>query len=65
MKDEKSEALVKAIVHFTKDLGIKTIAEFVSEKDIQQKVEDIGVDYSQGYYIGKPLPIEKLPPVEK
>ncbi len=62
LHDEKSETLVKAIIHFSKELGIKTIAEFVSEEDIQQKVEDIGVDYSQGFYIGKPLPIEELPP---
>ena len=64
LKDEKSLTLVKAISHFTKELGIKTIAEFVSDERIQRKVEEIGIDYSQGYYIGEPMPAEKLPPVK-
>ncbi|WP_281951630.1 EAL domain-containing protein [Nitrosophilus kaiyonis] len=60
--DERSETLVKAIVHFTRELGIKTIAEFVSDKEIQEKVEKMGVDYSQGYFISEPVPKEKLSP---
>lgn len=35
-------------------MGIKTVAEFVSSEEIQQQVCRIGIDYSQGYYIGKP-----------
>ncbi|BCO10226.1 hypothetical protein GF1_26020 [Desulfolithobacter dissulfuricans] len=62
LTDDKSLTLVKAIVGFTRELGIKTIAEFVSDAELQKKVEEIGIDYSQGYYIDKPLPQEKLPP---
>ena len=53
IKDE-SEAIVQTIVSFSKNLGIKTIAEFVSNKTIYDKIKKMGVDYAQGYYIGKP-----------
>ncbi|MHB9101601.1 MAG: EAL domain-containing protein [Sulfuricella sp.] len=41
-------------------LGIKTIAEFVENQDILEKLRAIGVDYAQGYGIAKPCPLEDL-----
>jgi len=35
-------------------MGVKTIAEFVSSKAIYMKVQEIGIDYAQGYYLGEP-----------
>ncbi|MBE0515189.1 MAG: EAL domain-containing protein [Sulfurimonas sp.] len=32
----------------------KVIAEFVHSREVQAKVEELGVDYSQGYYFGEP-----------
>ncbi|SMO33042.1 PAS domain S-box-containing protein/diguanylate cyclase (GGDEF) domain-containing protein [Balnearium lithotrophicum] len=52
--DKNSISLIKSIVSFSKALGIKTIAEFVSDEEIFKIVKDLGVDYSQGYYFGKP-----------
>ncbi|WP_419765192.1 MAG: EAL domain-containing protein [Arcobacter sp.] len=49
-----SFVVVKNIAQFSKDLGMKTIAEFVEDKAILKKVNEIGIDYSQGYYFGKP-----------
>jgi len=46
--------MVKSMVSFAKDLGIQTIAEYVSSKEIFDKVKLLGVDYAQGYHIGKP-----------
>jgi EAL domain-containing protein (putative c-di-GMP-specific phosphodiesterase class I) len=43
-------------VSFAGRLGIKTIAEFVHNSTVQGIVEDIGIDYSQGFYIGEPRP---------
>jgi len=45
-------------VHFeiTKKLSIKTIAEFVHSKEVFDKVVEMGIDYSQGYYISEPKP---------
>jgi diguanylate cyclase (GGDEF)-like protein len=49
-------AIVESIVHFAKQLGIKTIAEYVSSEAIFLEAKRIGLDYLQGYYIGKPKP---------
>ena len=46
--------IVKALIIFTKDAGMKTIAEFVSSNEISKIVQDLGIDYSQGYYYCEP-----------
>ena len=52
--------LIKSIVLFSKKQNIKLIAEFVSDLKILRYVKNIGIDYSQGYYISKPMRIEEL-----
>ncbi len=51
---------VKSINEIAHVLGKKTIAEFVEDGDILNKLKEIGVDYAQGYAIGRPLPIKAL-----
>lgn len=46
--------VVETIVSFAQKIGAKTIAEFVSSEAIYNAVKKLGVDYSQGYYTGKP-----------
>lgn len=55
IKDE-SKAIVETIVNFSRKLGIKTIAEFVHCKEVLDTVRLIGIDYSQGFYLGQPKP---------
>ncbi|MCW8931381.1 MAG: EAL domain-containing protein [Gammaproteobacteria bacterium] len=46
---------VTTLIHeFSQSIGTKTIAEFVSDKVIAEKVKEIGIDYMQGYLLGKP-----------
>jgi PAS domain S-box-containing protein/diguanylate cyclase (GGDEF)-like protein len=52
--DEKAYALVGAIVDFAKNNNYKTVAEFVSSKEIFEKVKELDIDFSQGYYISEP-----------
>ena len=52
--DEKSYITVKHIHNFAKEIGCKTIAEFVSSKEIFDKVQELGIDGMQGFYIAKP-----------
>lgn len=54
--DESSQMIVETIVSFTQRLNIKTVAEFVSSEAIYEKVKSMGIDFVQGYYIGKPEP---------
>ena len=46
--------IVKALIVFTKDSGMKTIAEFVSSQEISEIVQELGIDYSQGYHFYEP-----------
>ena len=48
--------VIKAIVTFAQACDAKTIAEFVSSKELFDAVCELGIDYSQGYFIGKPEP---------
>ncbi len=52
--DNFSRNIVEAIVLFAKKQNIQTIAEFVENEAIFNILNEIGVDYSQGYYFGKP-----------
>jgi len=52
--DISSQSIVKAIVSFAKEMGIKTIAEYVSDEKIFEKVKELDIDYSQGYHFGIP-----------
>jgi PAS domain S-box-containing protein/diguanylate cyclase (GGDEF)-like protein len=46
--------IVETIVDFAKKNNMQVIAEFVSSETIQKKVLELGIEFSQGYYIGKP-----------
>jgi diguanylate cyclase (GGDEF)-like protein len=50
---------IEGIVNVAKKLGIKTIAEFVENEKVLEVVKDLGIDYAQGYYFGKPEPLEE------
>ena len=52
-------ATVKAINMVCKEVGIRTIAEFVENKETLTKLREIGVDYVQGFGIARPEPIAK------
>ncbi|OHB74557.1 MAG: hypothetical protein A2W17_06755 [Planctomycetes bacterium RBG_16_41_13] len=55
--------LVKGMVEVARGLKKLTIAEFVETKETFQLLKEIGVDYAQGYYFGKPLSVfETLQP---
>ncbi len=54
LNDDKYMAFVKSIVTLAQSLGIKTIAEFIEDEDVMDKVCELGIDYGQGYYLGRP-----------
>jgi diguanylate cyclase (GGDEF)-like protein len=55
-------AMVKSMNEVGHSLGIKTIAEYVETEEILAKLHEIGVDYVQGYYVGKPMLLSDLWP---
>jgi len=56
--NKNSQEIVKSILTFSHNLGYKVIAEYVCSEEIYHIIQELGVDYAQGYYIGKPK--EKL-----
>jgi len=52
--DIYSKSVVETIVVFAKKQTIKVVAEYIENENIFNILKDIGVDYSQGYYFGKP-----------
>jgi len=57
VKDKRHAIIVETIVDFSRKIGAKTIAEFVSDEAIFETLKALGVDYSQGYYTGEPRPL--------
>jgi PAS domain S-box-containing protein len=53
-----SLSVVKTIVAFAKEQNIQTVAEFVENENIYNILKELGIDYSQGYYFGKPEPLQ-------
>jgi diguanylate cyclase (GGDEF)-like protein len=58
-RDKQSQIMVETIVGLAQKLDVKTIAEFVSSKEILDTVKKLKVDYAQGYYVGRPEDISK------
>ena len=58
--NSKDLAMVKSMNDIAHSLGLKTIAEFVENQEILDLLGEIGVDYAQGYHLGKPTPIAEL-----
>jgi Amt family ammonium transporter len=54
-------ATVKAINLVCREVGIRTIAEFVESRETLNKLREIGVDYVQGFGISRPEPLGGLP----
>jgi len=49
------EIIVNTIANFSKEFKVKTVAEYVSNEDIYNKIKELNIDYCQGYYFEKPL----------
>ncbi len=58
--DPNSYNVVETIVMFAKKNTMEVIAEFVSNAKIQEKVVELGIEYSQGYFIDKPKLWEEI-----
>ena len=58
VQDSVDSVMVESITRIGHELGIQTIAEFVENGEIFAKLETLGVDYAQGYGVGRPSPLE-------
>ena len=54
-----SEAIVTSITQIGQVRGLKTIAEYVENEQILNHIKTIGIDFAQGYGVGKPAPFRQ------
>jgi EAL domain-containing protein (putative c-di-GMP-specific phosphodiesterase class I) len=54
------QRMVKAMVDIAGSLGMKTIAEFVEDEETLQLLPRFGVDFAQGYHVGRPQPADEV-----
>lgn len=57
-------AIVRSINEVGHTMGKKTVAEFVESQAVLEKLRELGVDYAQGFAIGKPRPLSLLQPAK-
>ena len=54
------QLVVKAIVGIAQEMGKRTVAEFIENGTVSRLLRDSGVDYGQGYHLGRPQPIRDV-----
>jgi PAS domain S-box-containing protein len=64
-ENPESQHVVKAIVNLAQGFGRKTIAEGVENEKTLELLEDLGVDYAQGFWIGRPAPLQDRAPYDR
>jgi diguanylate cyclase (GGDEF)-like protein/PAS domain S-box-containing protein len=57
VENSVDDAIVSAITHIGAVMGIRTIAEFVENDAILERIRALGIDYAQGYGIARPQPL--------
>jgi len=58
--NSRSESMIKAIAQLAKVMCMETIAEYVETDALRVRMADLGVDYGQGFAMGKAQPLEEL-----
>lgn len=60
VNDYRGYLVVEAINDFSKRIGVKTVAEYVENQEIFEKLKKLQIDFFQGYYFASPKPFEEL-----
>ncbi|HSS66611.1 MAG TPA: EAL domain-containing protein, partial [Gammaproteobacteria bacterium] len=58
--DEVDAGMVTAIHEIARVMNKETVAEFVESEAVLQRLEQVGVDFAQGYGVGRPAPLDGL-----
>lgn len=59
-RDSTARVMVASINNIGQEMGLKTVAEFVETSDILNALRELGIDFAQGYHLGKPKPLTEL-----
>ena len=58
--DSVALAMVESIVTMSKAMDVELVAEYIEDKHLMKKMQQLGVEYGQGYYFGKPEPLANV-----
>ncbi|WP_233625338.1 EAL domain-containing protein [Actinoplanes sp. ATCC 53533] len=65
VRNPEDQVLVRALVQVCQAYGIHTVAEYVQDEATLRMLREFGVDFVQGYLIGRPSPLEELQPANR
>ncbi len=60
LHDERSDSLVRAVTQLAHGMGMQTVAEYVETPEICMRLIELGVQFGQGYAIGRPRPLDRI-----
>lgn len=60
LKDGRAESMVQAIAQLARSMSIATVAAYVETEELRHRVAALGVDYGQGFAIGRPAPLQEM-----
>jgi len=60
INNKNHQAIIKAISVLSSELNIKTIAEFIDNQEKAYRCLKYGIDFGQGYYLGKPVELSEF-----
>jgi EAL domain-containing protein (putative c-di-GMP-specific phosphodiesterase class I) len=52
--------IAKATIQLVHSLGLQVVAEGVEDADVHSELRGLGCDYAQGYFYGRPQPLEAV-----
>jgi diguanylate cyclase (GGDEF)-like protein len=60
LENDRSESLVRGIAQLAKSMNIETVAEYVESPTICMRLIELGVQFGQGYALGKPVLLDRI-----
>ena len=60
LEDKTTYSMLQSLITMSKELGVKSVAKWVDNKTQEEKLKTLGIDYLQGFGIGKPLTEDTL-----
>ena len=61
--DDRAQAMLSAIVRLAEAMGVRTVAECVESDEIRDVTRRLGVEFGQGFSLGRPAPLDQVIPL--
>lgn len=58
--NQRTESMVRAIAQLAHTMGMETVAEYVETDELRTRMASLGVDFGQGFAMGRPTPLPEV-----